>query len=242
MVLAIPDFSHIDRDLFIRVVEADYKIRGDEWTTLEDQARKAPWLNSRQARDPINWKFWDRYYQYLDDYKGFAPDTLRRLDRLTTATVDKLFDPTIPNVKVDKRGLVVGQVQSGKTSNYTGLICKAVDAGYKLVIVLAGIHNNLRAQTQLRLDEGFLGFDTQSARNYYNASTAFGVSQVEKGIVAHSITSSHDAGDFTAGLFTSLGINFDTNEPIILVVKKNAKVLTRLLTWLKSRSETDADG
>ncbi len=57
--------------------------------------------------------------------------------------------------------MVVGQVQSGKTANYTGLICKAVDAGYKLIIVLAGMQNSLRSQTQLRLDEGFLGFDSQ---------------------------------------------------------------------------------
>ena len=63
MVLAIPDFSHIDRDLFIRVVETEHNIRADEWTILENQARKAPWLNSRQARDSIKWKFWNRYYQ-----------------------------------------------------------------------------------------------------------------------------------------------------------------------------------
>ena len=60
----------------------------------------------------------------------------------------------------DRRGLVAGEVQSGKTANYTGFICKAADAGYKIVIVLAGLHNNLRSQTQMRLDEGFLGYET----------------------------------------------------------------------------------
>ena len=240
IVLGIPQFSHLDREQLIKEVETLYNIRAEGWTSLEGKDSRRPWLNNRQST--IQWSFWSRYYSYLEDYKGFAPDTLRRLDRLTDDIVDKLFDPTVPNVKVDKRGLVVGQVQSGKTSNYTGLICKAVDAGYKLIIVLAGIHNNLRAQTQLRLDEGFLGFDTQSARNYYNANADFGVSQVKKGIVAHSITSSHDLGDFSAGAFTSLGLNFDTNEPIVLVVKKNTSVLKRLTTWLKSKAQTDADG
>lgn len=240
IVLSIPAYSHLDRELLIKEIETLYNIRAEGWTSLEDYARKQPWLSSRRAS--IQWNFWDRYYSYLEDYKGFAPDTLRRLNRLTDDIVDKLFDPLVPNVKVDKRGLVVGQVQSGKTSNYTGLICKAVDAGYKLIVVLAGIHNNLRAQTQLRLDEGFLGFDTQSARNYYNANADFGVSQVKKGIVAHSITSSHDLGDFSAGAFTSLGLNFDTNEPIVLVVKKNTSVLKRLITWLKSKAQTDAEG
>ena len=53
--------------------------------------------------------------------------------------------------------MVVGQVQSGKTSNYTGLICKAADAGYKVVILLTGITENLRRQTQERIDEGIVG-------------------------------------------------------------------------------------
>ena len=44
--------------------------------------------------------------------------------------------------------MVMGHVQSGKTANYTGLICKAADAGYKVVIIIAGLHNNLRNQTQ----------------------------------------------------------------------------------------------
>ena len=56
--------------------------------------------------------------------------------------------------------MVVGHVQSGKTANYTGLICKAADAGYRLIVVIAGIHNNLRNQTQGRVDEGFIGRDT----------------------------------------------------------------------------------
>ena len=68
--------------------------------------------------------------------------------------------------------MVVGQVQSGKTANYAGLICKAADAGYKLIVVLAGLHNSLRSQTQLRLDEAFLGFDTQQGRMYDQTNRA----------------------------------------------------------------------
>lgn len=51
-------------------------------------------------------------------------------------------------------------VQSGKTANYTGVICKAADAGYRLIIVIADMHNNLRNQTQMRIDEGFVGRDS----------------------------------------------------------------------------------
>ena len=55
----------------------------------------------------------------------------------------------------NRRGLVMGHVQSGKTANYCGLVCKAADAGYKVIIVLSGVHNSLRSQTQIRVEEGF---------------------------------------------------------------------------------------
>jgi len=241
IVLSLPMYSHLDRELLIKEIETLYNIRADGWITLEGKASRKPWLTAR--REAVEWSFWKRYQTYLEDYNGYAPDTLRRLDHLTDDILDQLFDPTVGDVKIDKRGLVVGQVQSGKTSNYTGLVCKAVDAGFKLVIVLAGIHNNLRAQTQLRLDEGFLGFDTQSERDYFKANHEFGVSQIRKGLVVHSITSSHDLGDFTPKAFATSGItNFDTREPILLVVKKNPSVLKSLLTWLRAKGQTDADG
>lgn len=122
------------------------------------------------------------------------------LDDLTDTILDKLFDPNQRGIELQKKGLVVGQVQSGKTSNYTGLICKAADAGFNFVIVLAGMHNNLRSQTQLRLDEGFLGFDTQYERAYnLHSETRMGVGKLptpHNHPVAHSFTSSFEKGDF----------------------------------------------
>ena len=74
--------------------------------------------------------------------------------------------------------MVVGSVQSGKTANYCGLICKAIDAGYRLVVVLAGMHNNLRSQTQYRLDEGVLGRDSQKDRNLDHTNSLIGVGKL----------------------------------------------------------------
>ena len=73
-----------------------------------------------------------------------------------TKILGHLQDPKSEG-KWDRRGLVIGHVQSGKTANYMGVIAKAADAGYKFIIVIAGIHNNLRKQTQERIDEGFVG-------------------------------------------------------------------------------------
>lgn len=236
--LTIPQYANLDRELLIREVQAIFNIRLDEFRIIEANERRRPWINEKKSS--ISWNFWSRYRDYLSIEKNFSDTVINQLDRLTDRTMDGLFDPTM-NAIISKYGLVVGQVQSGKTSNYTGLICKAADAGFKLIIVLAGIHNNLRSQTQLRVDEGFLGFDTQHQRAFDQNNLWLGVGRIEKESVAHSLTSSLDKGDFTAGAANALGINFNTNEPIIAVVKKNARVLERLLNWLNAQSQ-EIDG
>lgn len=238
-VLVIPIYSGIDRDYLIREIESLYNIRMDDFRIIEAEERRLPWINDEKAG--INWNFWNRYRDYLQVEKNFSDTVLNQLDRLTDRILDGLFNPT-QNIVISKYGLVVGQVQSGKTSNYTGLICKGADAGYKLIIVLAGIHNNLRSQTQLRLDEGFLGFDTQYKRAFDQDGIKIGVGRIDQSGIAHSLTSSLERGDFTAGAANSLGINFHTNEPIIAVVKKNSKVLERLLLWLTAQSVEMPDG
>ena len=71
-----------------------------------------------------------------------------------------LFNPKSESVD-SKYGLIVGHVQSGKTANYTGLISRATDSGYNVIVVLAGLHNNLRKQTQIRLERELMGIDTE---------------------------------------------------------------------------------
>jgi hypothetical protein len=238
IVLSIPQYAGVDREALIREVQSIYNIRIDDFRVIESSERRRPWINERKGS--ITWTFWNRYREYLQTEKNFSDVVVNHIDRLTDRTLDGLFDPSI-NAAISKYGLVVGQVQSGKTSNYTGLICKAADAGYKLIVVLAGIHNNLRSQTQLRLDEGFLGFDTQHQRAFDRNNMWIGVGRIGQNGVAHSLTSSLDRGDFTAGAANSLGINFNTNEPIVAVVKKNYRVLERLLAWLSAQA-IEVDG
>jgi hypothetical protein len=226
-----------ERELLVKQIEALYAIFSDQYRILDD-AEPEPWV--KNARAEIKWNFWNRYKMQLES-KNFAPDTINKLDNLTDDILDRLVRPgTLP--AFDKRGLIVGQVQSGKTSNYTGLICKAADAGYKLIIVLAGLHNSLRTQTQLRIDEGFLGFDTQTARNFSRTSNRIGVGKFNPNLAAHSLTTSEPNGDFNRAASESSGINIRGNDPIILVIKKNASVMKNLLGWLASRGETMTDG
>lgn len=233
-------FDNLDKNLLIRQIEELYRIRQDDYRIIEKEERRIPWLNEKRAKINFETGFWGRYRDYLGDEKNFAPETVNKLDRLTDKILDSLFDPT-GNVQIDKKGLVVGQVQSGKTSNYAGLICKAADSGFKLIIVLAGIHNNLRSQTQLRIDEGFLGFDTQHARAFDQNNLCIGVGRLGHPIVAHSLTSSLEKGDFTQGAANALGLNFNTEEPIIAIIKKNPHVLRRIHQWLSAQATNDTE-
>ena len=232
-VLGLPKYKVLDRDKLSREIEALYNIK--EQPAAELETGNVPWLPDRKTS--IHWGFWNRYRTYLETKKNFPPLPLLQLERLTDRILDRTFDPTIENVRYRKRGLVVGQVQSGKTSNYTGLICKAADAGYKLIVVLAGMHNNLRSQTQLRLDEGFLGRDTQTERVYRENGKPFGAGYIpqEKKLVAHSLTSSKEKGDMNTANMDQL-MSFETQEPILLVVKKNASVLATLQQWLMANA------
>lgn len=143
-----------------------YSVKIDTFQILEGRQRREPWLKDFRADQKSKWEFWTRYAEYLEKQKKFSPSVILQLDELTDKVLDKLFNPQRSEIQISKKGLVVGQVQSGKTANYTGLICKAADAGFNLIVVLAGIHNNLRSQTQNRIDEGFLGFDTQYERTH----------------------------------------------------------------------------
>lgn len=228
--------ENIDAIRLKQELQTIYSTQVDTFRILVGRERRQPWLNDFKDNKQSEWKFWERYKEYLKN-KGFAPRIIENLDILTDRILDNMFNPKVNDIQISKKGLVVGQVQSGKTANYTGLICKAADAGFNFIIVLAGIHNNLRSQTQTRLDEGFLGFDTQfervCAENVQN-KIGVGCGTLYRDLVAHSITTSKEKGDFTkraAGI-----VNFNTSDPILLVIKKNVSVLKRLYTWLKTQS------
>ena len=157
---------------------------------------------------------------------------------MTNEILDNLYDPTLFDTNFSKKGLVVGQVQSGKTSNFTGLICKAVDAGFNVVIVFAGILDDLRTQTQNRLEKCFLGFTTKDIERIQdNEKIGIGVGLIDNKPIAHAFTTV--ISDFKESTVNSLGANFQTKEPILFVVKKNGRILANLKKWL---SKKDLDG
>jgi hypothetical protein len=200
---------------------------------LRNDANHVQWLDSARKR---NWRYWQRYREWLERKLSFK--AVEALDHSTDTVLSLLEDPEREG-PWDRRGLVVGDVQSGKTGHYTGLICKAADAGYKIVIVLAGLHNNLRSQTQMRLDEGFLGFETS-----YDIDDIkiIGVGEIDgdPAIRPNFATNRSDKGDFSTAIAKNLGITPE-QRPWLFVVKKNKTVLDRLFTWIRDHVANTQD-
>ena len=209
-------------------------------TLLDSNNPGAGWLSTNNyARQlEIEWGFWNRYQKYLREKEKYQPGVIFQLDRLTNEILDNLYDPALVDTNFSKKGLVVGQVQSGKTSNFTGLICKAVDAGFNVVIVFAGILDDLRTQTQNRLENCFLGFTTKDIKRIQdNEKVGIGVGLIDNKPIAHAFTTI--VSDFKESTVNSLGTNFQTKDPILFVVKKNGRILANLKRWL---SKKDLDG
>ncbi len=194
------------------------------------QADYVPWLDA--VRADIEPYYWRRYRQLLAK-DGFSGDVLAALDDVTNQILGLLENPKKTD-SWDRRGMVVGHVQSGKTANYTGLICKAADAGYQLVVVIAGVHNNLRNQTQIRIDEGFVGRD--SARMLSNGQDKIiGVGQFDSS--KEPVTFTNSKRDFNKAVATSVGVGLHgLKNPAVFVIKKNSSTLKNLLEWLREHS------
>lgn len=194
-----------------------------------------PWLHDARINGEIGDFYWGRYRQLLN-LKGLPKSVIDATDEVTDRVLDRLGDPK-NEARWSRRGMVVGHVQSGKTANYTGLICKAADAGYRLIVVIAGIHNNLRNQTQARIDEGFIGRDTGrlAHSNKAQRQKIIGVGQFDQREFPVSLTNTlRDFNKATATTNTSQIGQY--NVPVVLVIKKNSSTLKNLLEWLKEHS------
>ncbi|MFF0266867.1 Z1 domain-containing protein [Kribbella sp. NPDC004536] len=231
----------LDRDHLVKEIEAITAVFQERSVALVDSDGHEPWLP--EAKNDRAWDFWERYRRYLEDVANLPRWVVRRLDQSSDEVLSQLEDPRRPG-PWRRQGLVIGQVQSGKTGQYIGLAAKSVDAGYRFIVVLAGIHNDLRSQTQLRIDEGLLGFDTQhqSRSNEDGRSRAIGAGAMPfaKKLDIASPTSSAEKGDF--GLATAKAINFPLGSfPVVLVVKKHYRILDYLRNWVLDVHGTEVD-
>jgi hypothetical protein len=223
----------VDQEAAVRELVRRYSRWIGKDTTLSDREGHLAWLDTARKGD---WRYWPRYEELIA--RRLAPDVVSALDASTDGVLGLLEDPRREG-RWDRRGLVVGHVQSGKTGNYSGLVCKAADAGYKIIVVLAGLHNNLRAQTQIRMEESFLGYETSANRDPGKA-TGVGEIDSDPSINPNCVTTRAENGDFNTRAAANLAITPES-RPWLFVVKKQKTVLTQLLRWIQGHVADHTD-
>lgn len=209
---------------------------------LGEEAENSVWWDEYRAENAADLKFWNRYSKYLFDRKHWEKSAIAKsIGNPTDMLLNAIADPN-KAVGQEKRAMVVGYVQSGKTANYIGLINKALDAGYKYIIVLAGIHNNLRSQTQSRIDEEVLGYETSSEARQKQRERAeknrIGVGTIYNAGFVQTLTFRDESGDFS-----KKNSSWDTHPdvPTIIVTKKIKSTLTNLIENIESKQVVKQD-
>lgn len=231
----LEDRGQEERQLYFR--EASRRIAEGLGVQIADEhvlstGSRVEWYGEdRRSRRPL----WDRYKRYLSQSLSFDDATVASIDRSSDRIVEQLGDPGSAE-PFDRRGLVVGQVQSGKTTSYAALINKAIDAGYDTIIVLTGIHESLRVQTQRRIEECVSGHATESgAPGGMARGTPLPIADLPLAAetpTPHLYTTRASGGDFTSTARRYAGL---ARGPHIFVVKKNGPILRELLTHFRTR-------
>lgn len=195
----------------------------------------APWLGEIKAS--LSWNYWDAYVKQLKS-KNFGQAVIRVLDEDTDNILNECGNP-VEKTPWQSKGLVMGDVQSGKTANYCGLISKAADTGYMVIVLLTGMIEDLRSQSQERLDEGFVGRDSRQLLDNVQTNRVIGAGRFRDQVP--NVLTSIDS-DFLRSNHRAIGgiplVNI--REPVLLVMKKNKSPLSNLVSFIDSQLRTGA--
>ena len=195
---------------------------------VEKKAESEYWLY--KVKDSTRHDHFERYKHYLMR-EGFSPKIIQNLESTCEKVLARCANPKTTANKELKKGLVIGDVQSGKTSNYLGLMNMAYDYGYKIVVLLAGTTDSLRIQTQKRTDCGAVGAVSDSIGG--TTIEYIGVGEGPKNYSVIPLTDQkHDFAKFIQET-NHTGI-YDLNKPVVLVIKKNKNILEAVGKRLQS--------
>jgi hypothetical protein len=225
-LIASLDHNAIVKEVVDRYVsEVGIKTFDPEFIDLDKEAKY--WLY--KEKDGIPHPFFDRYKLYLAN-DGFEPKVIDNIELTCERILARCANPKTIALTEKKKGLVVGDVQSGKTANYLGLINMAYDYGYRIVILLAGTTNSLREQTQKRTDSGVIGAKSDSIGNSIEF-LGVGLNTNEH----FAVPFTNQANDFKRFMQRNLNVAIaDINKPVVLVVKKVKSVLESVAERLQS--------
>lgn len=232
-----PNFvlNDVEKNQLLAHLFANMHIKMDMGTRLVNEVTFREWLPGRKAEIEKNAYYWPRYRKYLEEEKGWNYEIVERLGEVSDEILGLLGNPIKQGSWAgswNRKGLLLGDIQSGKTSNYLALCNKAADAGYKVIILLTGTIETLRKQTQQRVDEGFVGRSSKDILSQKKSEKYIGVGLYSRIKIPVPFTS--DTGDFNAKKLNSLKFTLNAfNEPVIFVLKKNKNILDNLKNWLK---------
>lgn len=207
---------------------------------VDEDSRHMNWFEKWVQNEPDTRQRRWALYRGLLMQRGWQDNVLNALDKDTSRTVDLMGNPETPG-PWERYGLVIGEVQSGKTANYIGVLNKALDAGYKMIVVLGGHTDDLRKQTQKRIDSDLIGYDSSFYRTNINLEGAafqkgfigFGKELKQYGVGTQAITTVDS--DFKAdSRAASMGQTL-TGDPRIAVIKKNKAIINNLTAFLRGR-------
>ena len=228
-------------DAFYREAKARVTFSFEESTTLQDDDEYRPWVSKLWREIEDSAQFWQAYSSRLRFDKHWSDETVEEINKVADDVLDHCGNPRETSYSWDKRGMVIGDVQAGKTALYAGLINKAADAGYKVIVVLAGLLENLRSQTQERLEYDFVGRSTRNEKIGKKKTETAPTKRIGVGNM-------RDEKNSSVSWFTTVNRDFHSNYQekgisvsslnscVFLVVKKNASVLKNLNSWLKDNN------
>lgn len=235
-VAAVFDYNE-EIDVIVKHIEATMNCTMEPGVFITEQSSShdKDWIE-RITREE---KIYSLSYENLLKTKGMSPVIIDTISKSNDDVLGLLDDPK-KNKSFQRRGLVIGDVQSGKTGNYLSLVTKAADAGYRFIIIIAGIHNNLRRQTQQRVDEGFVG------REGLGSPIKIGVGKnnlLASGNFPHPVSLTTQENDFKGSFANQFRAEINNiNVPVVLVIKKNTATLKSLHTWLTKYNKNSATG
>lgn len=213
--------ENVTKQNIVDIIVADRKIYQLVSSAMEEDEDGANWLVDFRANNPNSFRLWNDYKKSL----ALPQPAIHEIDRTTDIILNQLANPSKPG-NWYRAGLVVGHVQSGKTGNFVGLANKAMDCGYRIILVLTGMYNDLRSQTQSRMDKGAIGRITDPDDQNYKKTIGVGKYKRHPNIL--NLTSSKLKGDFGSQK-TDIGGVLTSNDPTIMVCKKNSSVLSNIL-------------
>lgn len=217
---------------FVKHLETIYGTSQEDGHILKNSFTE--WYTKEKRN--IDFHYWDRLKTTWIQKTILPKAVVNSVDTVTDEIMGLLGNPKDKESWNRRRGLVMGHVQMGKTTNYSALISKAADAGYRIIIVLAGMTNSLRYQTQVRLDKAFVGKSSVSDSTHiknYDVANIFKLGNPNYR-ARYPFCGTTQLSDFNTATGGAIGAHQGTfAEPILFVTKKHPKVLERITEWLK---------